>query len=64
MCYHIYRGKIFGELSQLYPKVACKEFLLNLPLLEKRCGYRYDNYQFIQSHENKKTHTHFTWPCP
>ncbi|XP_067947611.1 tryptophan 5-hydroxylase 1-like [Watersipora subatra] len=36
-------GIILGELSSLYPKMACKEFLQNLPLLEKYCGYRKDN---------------------
>ena len=35
-----FRGKVFGELKQLYEKTACREFLKNLPLLEKYCGYR------------------------
>ncbi|XP_021496076.1 tryptophan 5-hydroxylase 1 [Meriones unguiculatus] len=36
-------GTIFRELSQLYPTHACREYLRNLPLLSKYCGYREDN---------------------
>lgn len=36
-------GIVFRELSKLYPSHACREYLKNLPLLVKHCGYREDN---------------------
>ncbi|CAI9602460.1 unnamed protein product [Staurois parvus] len=36
-------GTVFRELTQLYPTHACREYLKNLPLLTKYCGYREDN---------------------
>nr|AGS83411.1 tph [Schmidtea mediterranea] len=36
-------GNVYRELTKLYPTHACREFLQNLPLLQKYCGYREDN---------------------
>lgn len=36
-------GVVFRELNNLYPTHACREYLKNLPLLNKYCGYREDN---------------------
>lgn len=36
-------GVVFRELTKLYPTHACREYLKNLPLLSKHCGYREDN---------------------
>uniref|UniRef100_A0A4W3I6R9 tryptophan 5-monooxygenase n=1 Tax=Callorhinchus milii TaxID=7868 RepID=A0A4W3I6R9_CALMI len=36
-------GTVFCELTKLYPTHACREYLKNLPLLTKYCGYREDN---------------------
>ncbi|RXM99974.1 Tryptophan 5-hydroxylase 2 [Acipenser ruthenus] len=36
-------GTVFRELTKLYPTHACREYLKNLPLLMKHCGYREDN---------------------
>uniref|UniRef100_A0A4W6C1D2 Tryptophan 5-hydroxylase 2 n=1 Tax=Lates calcarifer TaxID=8187 RepID=A0A4W6C1D2_LATCA len=36
-------GVVFRELTKLYPTHACREYLKNLPLLTKHCGYREDN---------------------
>ncbi|XP_069594910.1 tryptophan 5-hydroxylase 1 [Ranitomeya imitator] len=36
-------GTVFRELNKLYPSHACREYLKNLPLLTKHCGYREDN---------------------
>uniref|UniRef100_A0A8C5EEH3 Tryptophan 5-hydroxylase 2 n=1 Tax=Gouania willdenowi TaxID=441366 RepID=A0A8C5EEH3_GOUWI len=36
-------GVVFRELSKLYPSHACREYLRNLPLLTKHCGYTEDN---------------------
>ncbi|XP_026523930.1 tryptophan 5-hydroxylase 1 [Notechis scutatus] len=36
-------GTVFRELNKLYPTHACREYLKNLPLLSKCCGYREDN---------------------
>ncbi|XP_072128424.1 tryptophan 5-hydroxylase 1 isoform X1 [Mobula birostris] len=36
-------GTVFRELTKLYPTHACREYLKNLPLLIKYCGYREDN---------------------
>lgn len=34
---------MYRELNKLYPTHACREYLKNLPLLTKYCGYREDN---------------------
>uniref|UniRef100_A0A8B9CIZ2 Biopterin-dependent aromatic amino acid hydroxylase family profile domain-containing protein n=1 Tax=Anser brachyrhynchus TaxID=132585 RepID=A0A8B9CIZ2_9AVES len=36
-------GIVYRELNKLYPTHACREYLKNLPLLTKYCGYREDN---------------------
>ncbi|KAK2834718.1 hypothetical protein Q7C36_015419 [Tachysurus vachellii] len=36
-------GVVFRELNKLYPTHACREYLKNLPLLNKYCDYREDN---------------------
>ncbi|KAJ7422225.1 Tryptophan 5-hydroxylase 1 [Pitangus sulphuratus] len=36
-------GTVYRELNNLYPTHACREYLKNLPLLTKYCGYREDN---------------------
>ncbi|XP_071497167.1 tryptophan 5-hydroxylase 1-like [Diadema antillarum] len=36
-------GRVFCELSKLYPSHACKEYLQNFNLLKRDCGYREDN---------------------
>ncbi|XP_027743695.1 tryptophan 5-hydroxylase 1 isoform X2 [Empidonax traillii] len=36
-------GTVYRELTNLYPTHACREYLKNLPLLTKYCGYREDN---------------------
>eukprot|EP00041_Stephanoeca_diplocostata_P015487 m.295815 g.295815 ORF g.295815 m.295815 type:complete len:456 (+) comp20051_c0_seq1:80-1447(+) len=36
-------GKVFKKLKDLYPTHACKEFLVNFPLLEQNCGYSETN---------------------
>lgn len=36
-------GVVFRELTKLYPTHACREYLRNLPLLSKHCGYGEDN---------------------
>lgn len=36
-------GVVFRELTKLYPTHACREYLKNLPMLVKHCGYREDN---------------------
>lgn len=36
-------GVVFRELTKLYPTHACREYMKNLPLLTKHCGYREDN---------------------
>ncbi|KAM6359890.1 tryptophan 5-hydroxylase 1 isoform 1-T3 [Alca torda] len=36
-------GTVYRELNKLYPTHACREYLKNLPLLTKCCGYREDN---------------------
>ncbi|KAF4798402.1 Tryptophan 5-hydroxylase 1 [Turdus rufiventris] len=36
-------GTVYRELNNLYPTYACREYLKNLPLLTKHCGYREDN---------------------
>ncbi|KAG8439695.1 hypothetical protein GDO86_005751, partial [Hymenochirus boettgeri] len=41
-------GTVFRELTKLYPTHACREYLKNLPLLTKYCGYREDNVPQLQ----------------
>lgn len=36
-------GVVFRELNKLYPSHACKEYLKNLPLLNKYCKYSENN---------------------
>ncbi|KAF7224877.1 tryptophan hydroxylase 2 [Nothobranchius furzeri] len=36
-------GVVFRELTKLYPTHACREYLKNLPLLTRYCGYKEDN---------------------
>lgn len=41
-------GKVFRELTKLYPKYACKEHNHVFPLLVENCGYREDNVPQLQ----------------
>ncbi|XP_033628820.1 tryptophan 5-hydroxylase 1-like [Asterias rubens] len=36
-------GRVFSELSRLYPRFACREYYNNLQILRDHCGYREDN---------------------
>ncbi|XP_072165164.1 tryptophan 5-hydroxylase 1-like [Diadema setosum] len=36
-------GRVFHELSRLYPSYACQEYLRNFNVLRRDCGYREDN---------------------
>lgn len=41
-------GKVFRQLTELYPTHACKEHNHILPLLIENCGYREDNIPQLQ----------------
>jgi len=41
-------GKVFRELTHLFPSHACKEFNHVFPLLKDNCGYRDDNIPQLQ----------------
>nr|BAG82872.1 tryptophan hydroxylase 1 isoform 2 [Canis lupus familiaris] len=45
-------GTVFQELNKLYPTHACREYLKNLPLLSKYCGYREDNIPQLEDVSN------------
>ncbi|GAB6024653.1 Tryptophan 5-hydroxylase 1 [Chamberlinius hualienensis] len=45
-------GNVFKELMKMYPTHACKEYLINMPLLQKYCGYREDNVPQLQDVSN------------
>ncbi len=41
-------GKVFRQLTQLYPTHACREHNHIFPLLVENCGYREDNIPQLQ----------------
>jgi phenylalanine-4-hydroxylase len=45
-------GKIFRELTKLYPTNACQEFNHVFPLLQENCGFREDNIPQLQDVAN------------
>ncbi|XP_041074029.1 tryptophan 5-hydroxylase-like isoform X2 [Polyodon spathula] len=52
---------VFQELHKLYPNHACQEYLKNLPLLSKHCGFREDNIPQLEDVSRfLKEHTGFT----
>ncbi|CAH0390475.1 unnamed protein product [Bemisia tabaci] len=54
-------GKVFKQLTQLYPTHACKEFNHVFPLLIQNCGYREDNIPQLEDISNfLKDSTGFT----
>ncbi|KAM9191313.1 LOW QUALITY PROTEIN: tryptophan 5-hydroxylase 1 [Mergus octosetaceus] len=55
-------GTVF-ELNKLYPTHACREYLKNLPLLSKYCGYREDNIPQLEDVSRFLEYTGFTI-CP
>ncbi|XP_075228831.1 phenylalanine hydroxylase [Lycorma delicatula] len=45
-------GKVFRQLTELYPTHACKEFNHVFPLLIENCGYREDNIPQLEDISN------------
>lgn len=45
-------GTVFRELNKLYTTHACREYVKNLPLLTKHCGFREDNIPQLEDVSN------------